>query len=100
MATKRSLAESMCPDDMYDDDDECGCNPNEMTIRFKWLADGATNIDQIIERLHEEIAWYTKLKYDGWVLRAPIEDDYGFLHKPFTVPEDGATAPKRPSRRG
>ena len=94
MAAKRNFAEAMqpsLPDMDYDGTD----NPNEMLIRFKWLGDGASSIDDIIERLKAEISWYTKLKYDGWELQAPIVDDYGYLVKNAYLPDDSMSTSKR-----
>lgn len=61
-------------------------NPNEMLIRFKWLGDNCSTIDQVITRLEKEIDWYRKMQHDGWELMGAIDDDYGYLKK--TVVQD------------
>ena len=65
------------PRDLMDEDDD----ENMMGIRFKWLADGAETIDDIIGFLQSEIDWYMKLKAEGWELCEPVQDDYGFIKK-------------------
>lgn len=78
--SKRTLGEaenapSMDVDEFNDDDE------HQKVVRFKWMGDGCASVDQIIERLHQEISYYTQLKYEGWELRGPIQDDWGFMHK-------------------
>lgn len=50
-------------------------------IRAKWMFDDCSTIEEIIGRLREQITMFQKLKDDGWELRAPVHDDYGFLKK-------------------
>ena len=54
---------------------------NHMTVRAKWILDSCASIDDIIERLRQEIRYYESLKQTGWELTAPIDDDYGFMRK-------------------
>ena len=51
---------------------------DEVTLRMKWLADGATNLDEVIEKLHKMIRYVQGLEEQGYELRAPMNDDYGF----------------------
>lgn len=50
-------------------------------IRAKWSMDDASTIDEAIVKLNEFIEYLKSLKNDGWKLREPIQDDYGFLYK-------------------
>ena len=50
-------------------------------IRAKWSLDGCATIDEIIERLKQQIEDYKRLKEEGWELKEKIDDDYGFLSK-------------------
>lgn len=54
---------------------------NSPSIRAKWMLDGCSSIDEIIERLKDQIEHYKQLKEDGWELRDKIDDDWGFLIK-------------------
>jgi hypothetical protein len=49
------------------------------TIRAKWSMDGATTLDEAIEKLHEFIEVLRQYKRDGFELIETINDDYGFL---------------------
>lgn len=62
----------------YDNDD--------IIIRAKWTMDGATTIDEAIEKLDGYIEYLKSLKEEGWELREPVNDDWGFLHKATTAP--------------
>jgi hypothetical protein len=55
-----------------------------MIIRAKWTIDGAATIDEAIEKLNDFIEHLRALKVEGWALREPIDDDYGFLYKSET----------------
>ena len=55
-----------------------------MCIRAKWTIDGANTIDEAIEKLNDFIEYLRSLKEEGWKLREPIDDDYGFLYKTET----------------
>jgi hypothetical protein len=50
-------------------------------IRAKWSMDDASTIDEAVIKLNEFIEYLKSLKNDGWELREPIQDDYGFLYK-------------------
>jgi hypothetical protein len=75
---RKRVAEDMfsAEDPMVEEDDE-----NTIGIRFKWLADSAETIDDIIGFLQNEIDWYKKLQQEGWELCGPVQDDYGFIRK-------------------
>lgn len=53
----------------------------EVCIRAKWTIDDAKTIDEAIEKLNGFIEYLKSLKEEGWELREPIYDDYGFLYK-------------------
>ncbi len=50
-------------------------------IRAKWTYDGASTIDEIIEKLYGQIEHMRKLKEEGWELIDKVEDDYGPMRK-------------------
>jgi len=50
-------------------------------IRAKWSMDNASTIDEAVIKLNDFIEYLKSLKNDGWELREPIQDDYGFLYK-------------------
>jgi hypothetical protein len=50
-------------------------------IRAKWTIDDAKTIDEAVDKLHSFIEYLKSLKEEGWELREPINDDYGFLYK-------------------
>ena len=54
---------------------------NHMTIRAKWMLDSCETIDDIVERLHYEIANFLRLKEEGWELTSSIDDDWGFMRR-------------------
>lgn len=54
---------------------------DDVIIRAKWSLDGCSTIDEIIDRLKEQIESYKQLKEEGWELREKIDDDYGFMYK-------------------
>lgn len=56
--------EETCSEDEDDD--------NRITIRAKWSLDGCASVDEIIERLHQNIAYFQKVKEEGWELEDPI----------------------------
>ena len=59
---------------------------DDVIIRSKWALDGCATLDEVIARLGNVVAYYEKLKEDGWELTAPIDDDYGFIKKKEPVP--------------
>lgn len=63
--------------DDYEEDD--WDDENRTILRSKWNLDGCSNLDEVVERTHELIEYYKKLKTDGWELEGPIDDDWGFL---------------------
>ena len=90
---KRSITDAMCDSDS--DDGSNYENANEMMIRFKWIGDGCSSMDEIIARLQAEAAMYTRLKYEGWVVRSPVSDDYGYLVKQPTFQDQNESPLKR-----
>ena len=53
-------------------------------IRAKWTIDGSATIDEAIDKLNNFMEYLKELKNEGWTLREPINDDYGFLYKTET----------------
>jgi hypothetical protein len=69
-------------DDSADDHTDSECESEEnICIRAKWTIDDAKTIDEAIEKLHGFIEYLKSLKEEGYELRDPISDDYGFLYK-------------------
>lgn len=52
---------------------------SEYTIRGKWMFDGCKTVEDIVKTLKGQVRYYEKMAKDGWQLREPVEDDYGFL---------------------
>ena len=66
----------------YEDSDTVTETEEEhVCIRAKCTIDDAKTIDEAVEKLNEFIAYLKTLKEEGWELREPISDDYGFLYK-------------------
>lgn len=53
----------------------------EIIIRAKWTMDGAHTIDEAVERIRRFIARLESLRDEGWELRKPVDDDWGFLYR-------------------
>lgn len=53
----------------------------EEVIRMKWIADGSKTLDDVIERLHDQIRFIQHLKEEGWELVREMDDDWGFIKK-------------------
>ena len=51
-------------------------------IRAKWIMDDATTLHEAAGMLRAEADRLERLHAEGWRLERPVEDDYGFLHKP------------------
>jgi hypothetical protein len=58
---------------------------DDIVIRARWTMDGATTIDEAVEKLDGYIEYLKSLKEEGWELREPVNDDWGFLQKSATV---------------
>ncbi len=71
-------AEDSYSEEEEEEDEEEDDSP---IIRAKWSMDGASTLDEAIEKLNEFIEYLRSLKADGWELRDTIDDDYGFLKK-------------------
>jgi hypothetical protein len=63
------------------DSDSEEYDANVEYIRAKWTYDGARNLNEIIDKLNDQIEYIKKLKEDGWELIAPVNDDYGPMKK-------------------
>jgi len=68
-------------DDVEGDEDEDEEEDEDYIIRAKWQMDGAATLDEAIEKLRDFIEYLDVLKKDGWELRQPVEDDYGYIYK-------------------
>jgi hypothetical protein len=63
-----------------EDEDEVDFE-NDVIIRAKWTIDGACSLDQVVEHLEGFIGYIQGLKAQGYELRGPVQDDYGFCYK-------------------
>lgn len=50
-------------------------------LRAKWCLDDAATLDECVLKLENFIKYIKNLKEQGWELRAPVSDDYGFIIK-------------------
>lgn len=79
-----------CGEDCGCDDGDCcfsdSSDENNNILRGKWIYDGSTTIDEMIECLQREITLLTDLKTDGWYLTHKVEDDYAFIRRDVVTP--------------
>jgi hypothetical protein len=61
-------------------EDETGENDN--LIRSKWRIDDATTLAEAAEKARAFADELQRLHDEGYVLRAPVSDDYAFYYKP------------------
>lgn len=54
----------------------------DVTVRAKWTMDGATTLAEAADQLRVYADELEALHDEGYVLRGPIADDYGFYYKP------------------
>lgn len=66
-------------DEEEEEDDEEEDDDDEDIIRMKWIADGSKTLDDVIEKLREQIKFIEGLKEAGWELVREMDDDYGFI---------------------
>ncbi len=51
-------------------------------IRAKWTIDGASTLAEAAQKAREFADHLQGLHDQGYVLREPVADDYGFIRKP------------------
>lgn len=51
-------------------------------VRAKWTIDGATTLAEAAQMARAFAGSLQKLHDEGYVLREPVEDDYGSYYKP------------------
>lgn len=68
-------------DDFSTSDEDYTDDENEEIIRAKWIFDGAKTLDEVIDRLKDQIEIIKKMKEDGWELVGEVTDDYGIIRK-------------------
>ena len=67
---------------------------NYMPIRSKWNLDGATSLDDCIRMYKELIEYFENLKKDGWEIVEPVADDYGWMKRVVTLPQNEDATPQ------
>lgn len=67
--------------DEYFEDDEDDDDYDDI-IRAKWSFDGAHTLLEAAESLERYAAWLREADKNGFVLREPIDDDYGYVYHP------------------
>lgn len=78
--TDASYSEELCSEEEYER------NFETCTIRAKWMLDGATTLDECIDKCNEFIQYIKDLKADGWTLDEGVGDDYGYMSRPRAPP--------------
>ena len=81
--------ESTDEDDEYSDEEDCELDNDNIELdddttsilHGRWIYDGSSSIDEMIEALEQEITLLKDLKEDGWVLHEKVVDDYAILVK-------------------
>jgi hypothetical protein len=83
-STLKGLYRTVCnpgprsaPDDDAEEPDE-----DEIIIRAKWTIDNAATLEEAARRAEEFAEYLHGLHAKGYVLREPVEDDYGFAIPP------------------
>ena len=64
------------PEDEIDETENDGC------VRAKWTIDDSTTLAEAAQKSREFADFLQSLHDEGFVLREPIADDYGFYYKP------------------
>jgi hypothetical protein len=77
-----------------EDEPSCKCNPctceicecevvpeDYKILRGKDIYDGCSSIEEMIERLHEQIEHLKVLQKDGWNVSGITKDDYTFFYQ-------------------
>lgn len=72
-------------EECYDEDEDDEEEDDEEIIRMKWCADGSKTLDEVIEKLQNQIKYIQALKEDGYELTRVMDDDYGFIKKKVSV---------------
>lgn len=60
--------------------EELDAEESDEIIRAKWVMDGATTLEAAADKLRRMAGILEGLSNQGWKLRAPINDDYGFIY--------------------
>lgn len=74
----------MCQSHYSSETEDLSEDHDEVTLRAKWCIDGANNLDEVIQKLHDFIAYVQGLKDEGYELIDTVNDDYGFCRKTNT----------------
>jgi len=77
--THEEDSESLDNNEEEDGEEEGG--EDEIIISAKGVMDGATTLDEAIEKFNEYINYLEELRNEGYELCDPIEGDQGFLQK-------------------
>ena len=54
---------------------------NTETLRAKWMLDGCRTLDEVCQRLQEQIWAFRRMQAAGWELTDEVLDDYGSMEK-------------------
>jgi hypothetical protein len=86
-------------DELQEEMEESGGEfPGETIIRAKWMLDGCSTMDEIIETLKANVQHYEKLKEEGYVVEDPVGDDYGRLSIGIKTESASVSPPLPPTR--
>jgi anaerobic ribonucleoside-triphosphate reductase len=55
----------------------------QITLRSKWLWDGAASVDEMVSRLNQKAKVLEELQNDGWTVNQPPTDGYARLARPI-----------------
>lgn len=53
-------------------------------VRGKWIYDGCSTIEEMIERLQQQIEHLKSLQNEGWNVSGITKDDYTFMYQELT----------------
>lgn len=100
-ADPTAILDGMNPDTVYECD-SCGseydetvgscpqCGSHDRTqagerflIRAKWTMDGATSMDEVLDKFEYRMEQIQALKDAGWEVDQQVTDDYAYLYRPL-----------------
>jgi hypothetical protein len=73
------MTDQAVPGTVHEDDEE---EFTDGTVRAKWTIDGASTLAEAAQKARGFATWLQQMHDEGYVLRNPVADDYGFYYKP------------------
>ncbi len=67
-----------CGQEYEDEEHDFDC-PNQLLERSKWVADGASTLNEAIAAFEGYVEYLRKLRDEGWELQQEVDNAYLFL---------------------